>query len=166
MIAKKGKGFDIILITAEYHDDHPLSPSGIISRVLESKGYKIGIIEKPITREDYLKLGAPKLFFGVTSGSIDSMLHNYTPLKKKRSEDPHSNISLMPDRALIVYCNKIREYFKSALIVIGGIEASMRNLRIMIIGTTMFGGVLFLIQGLIYLFMEMEKNKYWRLPKE
>ena len=127
MIAKKGKGFDIILITAEYHDDHPLSPSGIISRVLESKGYKIGIIEKPITREDYLKLGAPKLFFGVTSGSIDSMLHNYTPLKKKRSEDPHSNISLMPDRALIVYCNKIREYFKSALIVIGGIEASMRR---------------------------------------
>ncbi|HNZ60688.1 MAG TPA: YgiQ family radical SAM protein [Methanofastidiosum sp.] len=127
MIAKKGKNFDIILITAEYHDDHPLSPSGIISRVLESKGYKIGIIEKPVTKEDYLKLGTPKLFFGVTSGSIDSMLHNYTPLKKKRSKDPYSNISLMPDRTLIVYCNKIREYFKSALIVIGGIEASMRR---------------------------------------
>ncbi|MCC7572561.1 MAG: YgiQ family radical SAM protein [Candidatus Methanofastidiosum sp.] len=127
MISKSGKDFDIILITAEYYDDHPLSPSGVISRVLESKGYKIGIIEKPLTKEDYLKLGSPKLFFAVTSGSIDSMLHNYTPLKKKRSEDPHSNLSLMPDRALIVYCNKIREYFKSAVIVIGGIEASMRR---------------------------------------
>ena len=51
MIAKKGKNFDIILITAEYHDDHPLSPSGIISRVLESKGYKIGIIERPVTKK-------------------------------------------------------------------------------------------------------------------
>jgi len=127
VIAKTGNNFDIILITAEYYDDHPLSPSGIISRVLESKGYKIGVIEKPLTKEDYLKLGTPELFFAVTSGSIDSMLHNYTPLKKQRSEDPHSNLSLIPDRALIVYCNKIREYFKPAIIVIGGIEASMRR---------------------------------------
>ena len=127
VIAKSGKDFDIIIITAEYHDDHPLSPSGIISRVLDNKGYKVGIIEKPLTKEDYLKLGSPELFFAVTSGSIDSMLHNYTPLKKLRSEDSHSNLSLMPDRALIVYCNRIREYFKSAVIVIGGIEASMRR---------------------------------------
>ncbi|KYC45481.1 MAG: hypothetical protein AMQ74_01900 [Candidatus Methanofastidiosum methylothiophilum] len=127
MISKTGKDFDIIVITAEYYDDHPLSPSGIISRVLDDKGYKIGIIEKPIEKEDFIKLGSPKLFFAVTSGSIDSMLHNYTPLKKRRSEDPHSKISLMPDRALIVYCNKIKEYFKSSTIVIGGIEASMRR---------------------------------------
>lgn len=127
MISKSGKDFDIILITAEYYDDHPLSPSGVIARVLDSKGYKVGIIEKPLNKEDYLKLGAPKLFFAVTSGSIDSMVHNYTPLKKRRSEDPHSNVSLMPDRALIVYCNKIKELYKSSLIVIGGIEASMRR---------------------------------------
>ncbi|KYC46526.1 MAG: hypothetical protein AMQ74_01795 [Candidatus Methanofastidiosum methylothiophilum] len=127
MIAKSGTDFDIIIITAEYYDDHPLSPSGVISRVLDSKGYKVGIIEKPSAKEDFLKLGPPKLFFAVTSGSIDSMLHNYTPLKKRRLDDPYSNLSLMPDRALIVYCNKIREYFKLAVIVIGGIEASMRR---------------------------------------
>ncbi len=127
MISKSGKNFDIILVTAEYYDDHPLSPAGIISRVLDDKGYDVGIIEKPLSKEDYTKLGAPKLFFAITSGSIDSMVHNYTPLKKNRTEDPHSNLSLIPDRSLIFYCNKVREYFKSAVIVIGGIEASMRR---------------------------------------
>ncbi len=127
MISKLGKDFDIIIITAEYYDDHPLSPSGVLSRILDSKGYKVGIIEKPQSKEDYIKLGSPKLFFAVTSGSIDCMVHNYTPLKKRRSEDPHSKLSLIPDRALILYCNKIKEFFKSSIIVIGGFEASMRR---------------------------------------
>lgn len=127
MIAKTGRDFDIILITGEYYDDHPLSPVGVIAKVLDAKGYRVGIIEKPQTKEHYTRLGAPRLCFGVTSGSIDSMLNNYTPMMRKRIEDRHSKVSAMPDRAVIVYCNKIKEYFKPSTIVIGGIEASLRR---------------------------------------
>jgi len=127
MIAKTGSGFDIILITGEYYDDHPLSPVGIIAKVLEAKGYRVGVIEKPLTKEDFTRLGAPRLCFGVTSGSIDSMVHNYTPLKRKRTEDPHSDVTKIPDRAVIFYCHRLRELFKGCQIVIGGIEASLRR---------------------------------------
>lgn len=127
MIAKVGHDFDIILITGEYYDDHPLSPVGVIAKVLDAKGYRVGIIEKPLTKEHYTKLGSPQLCFGVTSGSIDSMLNNYTPMKRKRIEDRYSKVAAMPDRAVIVYCNKIKEYFKPSTIVIGGIEASLRR---------------------------------------
>ena len=127
MIAKKGSGFDIVLLTAEYYDDHPLSPAGVIARVLDAAGFSIGIIEKPETKEDFKRLGYPRLFFGVTSGSTDSMLNNYTPLKRKRQEDKYSSVTMMPDRAVIVYCNRIKEYFKQGTIVIGGIESSLRR---------------------------------------
>ena len=127
MISKHGKDFDIILISGEYYDDHPLSPAGIIARVLDAKGFNVGVIEKPQTKQDYTCLGAPRLCFCVTSGSYDSMVHNYTPLKKKRFEDKYSSMTKIPDRAVIVYCNKIKEYFKSTKIVIGGIEASLRR---------------------------------------
>lgn len=127
MIAKSGSDFDIILISGEYYDDHPLSPVGVIAKVLDAKGYRVGVIEKPERKEQYTKLGAPRLCFGVTSGSIDSMVHNYTPLKRKRIEDAHSDATKMPDRAVIVYCNRIKEYFKTSVIVIGGIEASLRR---------------------------------------
>ena len=127
MISMTGKDFDVILITGEYYDDHPLSPAGVIAKALEAKRFSVGIIEKPESKEDYTKLGMPKLCFCVTSGSMDSMINNYTPLKKKRAEDKHSAATGMPDRAVIVYCNKIREYFKQSKIVIGGVEASLRR---------------------------------------
>jgi len=127
MIAKTGNDFDIILISGEYYDDHPLSPVGVIAKVLDAKGYRVGVIEKPEKKQDYMVLGAPRLFFGVTSGSIDSMVHNYTPLKRKRIEDTHSDATKIPDRAVIFYCNKIKEHFKTSVIVIGGIEASLRR---------------------------------------
>lgn len=127
MISKEGENFDVILITAEYYDDHPLSPAGVIAKVLDANGFSVGIIEKPLTKDDFSKLGAPKLFFAVTSGSIDSMLNNYTPLKKKRIEDKFNKTNSMPDRAVIFYCNKIKEFFKKTKIVIGGIEASLRR---------------------------------------
>lgn len=127
MIATKGNNFDIIIITAEYYDDHPFSGVGIISRVLDSKGFNVGIIERPKTKEDFTRLGTPRLCFCVTSGAIDSMVNNYTPLKRKREEDKHSNVYEMPDRAVIFYCNKMKEYFKGQKIVIGGIEASLRR---------------------------------------
>ena len=127
MIAGNGSDFDIILITAEYFDDLPQSPAAVIARVLDAKGFDVGIIEKPVVRDDFEKLGSPKLAFCITSGSIDSMLHNYTPLKKKRQDDRYSSATDMPDRAVIVYCNRIKEYFKGSVIVIGGIEASLRR---------------------------------------
>lgn len=130
MIASTGSGFDVILISGEPYADHPLSGAGVIARVLEAKGYKVGIVGRPDWKSDadFTKLGRPRLFFGVTAGSIDSMLANYTPLKRSRSEDPFVPYrSGIPDRAVIVYCNKIRQLFKGAFIVIGGIEASLRR---------------------------------------
>lgn len=127
MIAKTGKDFDIIILTAEYYDDHPLSPVGVLARVLDAKGYSVGIIEKPETQEQFTRLGAPKLCFCVTAGSMDSMLNNYTPMKRKRMDDPYNTVTPMPNRAVIVYCNGIKQYFKSVPIVIGGIEASLRR---------------------------------------
>ena len=121
MISRKGSEFDIILISGEPYADHPSSASGMIARVLDDAGYKVGIIESPDwkTGQDFLKLGAPRLFFGVTSGSIDSMLVNYTPLKRRREKDPHApHISAMPDRAVIVYCNMIRRLFPGVPVVI------------------------------------------------
>ena len=127
MIVKTGKDLDIVLITGEYYDDHPLSPVGVIARVLDSKGFSVGIIEKPETKEQFTCLGAPRLCFCVTAGSMDSMLHNYTPMKRKRMDDPYNTVTNKPNRAVIVYCNKIKQYFKSTNMVIGGIEASLRR---------------------------------------
>ena len=127
MIAKIGSNFDIIIITAEYYEDHPLSPSGVLARVLDASGFSVGLIEKPKNKEDIAKLGEPNLAFCVTAGSIDSMLNNYTPLKKKRILDKYSNATKMPDRAIIVYCNLIKEQYKKTKIIIGGIESSLRR---------------------------------------
>ncbi|MEM4258192.1 MAG: YgiQ family radical SAM protein [Candidatus Thermoplasmatota archaeon] len=127
MISKTGHDFDVILVSGEYYDDHPLSPVGILARVLDAKNYRVGIIEKPETKEDFTCLGSPRLCFCVSSGSIDSMLHNYTPLKRRRADTGYKQITKLPDRAVIYYCNKIKEYFKSTTLVIGGIEASLRR---------------------------------------
>jgi uncharacterized radical SAM protein YgiQ len=127
MISRQGKDFDVILITGEYWDDHPLSPVGAIARVLDSGGYSVGIIEKPSTHQDVVSLGRPRLFFGVTTGSIDSMVHNYTPLKRKREADEYGRVTPLPDRAMLVYCNHIKQEFKDVPIVLGGIEASLRR---------------------------------------
>jgi radical SAM superfamily enzyme YgiQ (UPF0313 family) len=130
MIATRGTGFDIILVSGEPYADHPLSPVGMIARVLDAEGWKVGVIESPDWKgtADFLKLGRPRLFFGVTSGSIDSMLVNYTPLKRERALDPNAPYaSRMPDRAVIVYANRLRQLHKGVPIVLGGIEASLRR---------------------------------------
>jgi len=127
MISKSGNNFDIVLISGEYYDDHPLSPVGVIARVLDAKGYHVGIIEKPKKKSDFVKLGKPTLCFCVSSGSFDSMVHNYTPLKRKRISDKHIKVSEIPDRAILFYCNEIKRYFQDSIIVIGGIESSLRR---------------------------------------
>ncbi len=130
MIATQGKDFDVILVSGEPYADHPLSPCGVIARVLDAKGYRVGVISRPDWKEDrdFLKLGRPRLFFGITSGSMDSLVVNYTPLKRARARDPHAGYhSGIPDRADIVYSNRIRHLFPGAIIVLGGIEASLRR---------------------------------------
>lgn len=120
--------YDVIFIIGERYCDSPLCGAAILKRLLESKGYSVGVIEIPQKEEDILKLGKPKLFFGVSSGSIDSMLRNYTALKKKRSEKKEINyVQELPDRAVLVYSNWIRKHFKESKIVLGGIESSLRR---------------------------------------
>lgn len=133
-MTKRGwEELDFILITGDAYVDHPSFGAAIIARLLESKGFKIGIIAQPNWKntDDFKKLGKPKLAFLVTGGNIDSMVNHYSVAKKRREKDlysPGGKGGLRPDRATIVYCQKIREAFKNIPIMIGGIEASLRRL--------------------------------------
>jgi len=119
---------DVILITGEAFFDHPLCGVAILKRLLEKNGYHVGIVEMPKRADDIEEFGKPTLFFGVSSGSIDSMVRNYTPLKKLRREDKNLNYNeSVPDRAVIVYSNWIKNKFKGSKIVLGGTEASLRR---------------------------------------
>ncbi|MBU4311478.1 MAG: YgiQ family radical SAM protein, partial [Candidatus Omnitrophica bacterium] len=124
---------DIILVTGDAYVGHPSYGAALIGRVLEDAGFKVGIIAQPDWRmlDDFKKLGRPKLFFGVTAGNIDSMLARYTANKKIRNVDDYSpggRALLRPERASIIYANKLQEAFKGVPIILGGIEASMRRL--------------------------------------
>ncbi len=124
---------DFIYIIGDAYVDHSAFGPAVISRVLESHGYSVGIISQPDwhSLEDFTSLGEPRLGFLVCAGNIDSMVNHYTAAKKRRNQDfysPGGKAGLRPDRATIVYCNKIREaYGKKYPIVIGGIEASLRR---------------------------------------
>jgi uncharacterized radical SAM protein YgiQ len=124
---------DIIIITGDAYIDHPGFGAAIIGRFLESNGFKVGIISQPDWKsdQDFLELGKPELFFGITSGNMDSMVNHYTAQKKIRTNDaysPEEKPGLRPDRATIIYSQKIRSLFKNAPIIIGGIEASLRRI--------------------------------------
>ncbi len=124
------KIYDVIFVSGDYCVDHPLNALGVLKRVLEDNGFSVGVIEKPdwTKNDDFLKLGKPRLFFGITSGSVDSMLQNYTSLKKPRKDDAYSPFdSKIPDRTVIVYANKIKQLFKDSIMVIGGVESSLRR---------------------------------------
>ena len=131
---KKGwNELDIILITGDAYVDHPAFGIAIIGRVLENKGFRVGIIPMPDWRNPASVniLGRPRLFFGVTGGAVDSMVSKYTAFKRLRSDDPYTPGkagSDRPDRAIITYCNHIKSIYKDVPIVIGGIEASMRRI--------------------------------------
>ena len=123
---------DFIVVSGDGYVDHPSFGAAIIGRVLEAQGFTVGIIAQPDWRslDDFKKLGKPKKAFLVTSGNIDSMVNHYTAAKRKRRDDiysPGGKSGFRPDRALIVYCNKIREAYKEAPIIVGGIEASLRR---------------------------------------
>ena len=124
---------DIILISGDSYIDSPYIGIAVIGRYLVNNGYRVGIIAQPdlSSDQDIMRLGGPKLFWGVSGGSVDSMVANYTAAKKKRNSDdftPGGINNKRPDRAVIVYSNLIRKYFKNTKpIVLGGIEASLRR---------------------------------------
>ncbi len=123
---------DFVYVVGEAYVDHPSFGHAIISRVLESAGYTVGIIALPDwhSKEDFMRLGKPKLAFLCSAGNMDSMVNRYTVNKKTRSTDsyaPGGKAGMRPDRATVVYCNRIREAYGDVPIIIGGVEASLRR---------------------------------------
>ncbi|HWQ19660.1 MAG TPA: YgiQ family radical SAM protein [Methanotrichaceae archaeon] len=123
--------FDIILISGDAYVDHPAFGTAIIGRALWDAGYTVGIIAQPDWKkdDDFLSLGGPRLFFGVSSGNVDSMVDNYTPNLKRRSDDVYSpgGVPRRPDRATIVYTDRVHALFPGIPVILGGIEASLRR---------------------------------------
>lgn len=124
---------DFILVTGDAYVDHPSFGTAIISRLLESRGYKVGIIAQPDwkSRDDFMRLGRPRLGFLVNGGNVDSMVNNCSVTKNRRKRDSYSpggKAGRRPDRAVIVYCNRIREAYGDVPVIIGGLEASLRRL--------------------------------------
>ncbi len=123
---------DFVYVTGDAYVDHPSFGVAILSRLLESKGFRVAILPQPDFRstKDFMRFSRPRLGFLVTSGNIDSMVAHYTVAKRKRSVDSYSpggKTGLRPDRAVIVYCSKIRQAYGDVPIIIGGLEASLRR---------------------------------------
>jgi uncharacterized radical SAM protein YgiQ len=124
---------DIILVTGDAYVDHPSFGVALIGRWLQSKGYRVAILAQPdwTTADSFRIFGPPRLFWGITSGSIDSRLNIYTALGHKRKEDlysPAGATGLRPDKPLLVYAARAREAFKGVPIILGGLEASLKRL--------------------------------------
>ncbi len=128
------KQLDVVLISGDAYIDSPFIGTAVVGRMLEKMGYKVGIIGQPDIEsgDDIGRLGEPRLFWGVSGGSIDSMVSNYTATKKFRNSDdytPGGKNNNRPDRAVLVYSNLIRRFYKNTVpIVLGGIEASLRRI--------------------------------------
>ena len=123
---------DFVYVSGDAYVDHPSFGAAIISRVLEDAGYRVAMLCQPDWHscDDFKRFGRPRLGFMVSSGNIDSMVAHYTAAKKHRSEDAYTaggKTGKRPDRAVIVYCNRIREAYGNIPVVIGGLEASLRR---------------------------------------
>ncbi len=124
---------DIIIVTGDAYVDHPSFGMAVIGRFLESQGFRVGIISQPdwSSAQDFMKLGKPNLFYGVTAGNMDSMINRYTADLKVRNDDvytPNAEPGKRPDRAVIVYSQRCKEAYNDVPVVLGGIEASLRRI--------------------------------------
>ncbi|ATC81140.1 YgiQ family radical SAM protein [Pseudoalteromonas agarivorans] len=124
---------DIIIISGDAYVDHPSFGMAVIGRVLEAQGFRVGIIAQPDwqSKDAFMGLGKPNLFFGVTAGNMDSMINRYTAEKRMRHDDAYTPGNVggkRPDRAVMIYSQRLREAYKGVPIVIGGIEASLRRI--------------------------------------
>ncbi len=133
-VEKRGwEELDVILISGDAYVDHPAFGPAVIGRILEHAGYKVALIPQPNWQDDlrdFKKFGRPRLFFGVTSGCMDSMVNHYTANKRKRNSDaytPGGKAGFRPDYAVNVYCNILKELYPDVDVLIGGIEASLRR---------------------------------------
>ena len=132
MEARGWAELDFVLISGDAYVDHPSFAPAVIGRYLESKGYRVGIIAQPDWNDvnAFKKLGKPRLASLVTAGNLDSMLNKFTAAKKIRREDDYSpggEAGHRPDRATLVYSNRMKEAFRDVPLIIGGIEASLRR---------------------------------------
>ncbi len=131
----KLRGFsdvDFVYVTGDAYVDHPSFGAAIITRVLEDEGFRVAVLAQPDYKDtkDFCRFGRPRLGFLVSGGNIDSMVAHYTVSKKRRTYDYYSaggKMGARPDRAVIVYCNRIREAYGDVPIIIGGLEASLRR---------------------------------------
>ncbi|MEP4484635.1 MAG: YgiQ family radical SAM protein [Halioglobus sp.] len=124
---------DIIIVTGDAYVDHPSFGMAVIGRLLEAQGFRVGILSQPdwTSADAFKALGKPNLFFGVASGNMDSMINRYTADKKRRNDDAYTAGNVgdkRPDRAVIVYSQRVREAYKDVPVVIGSIEASLRRI--------------------------------------
>jgi len=124
---------DIIIVTGDAYVDHPSFGMAVIGRFLESQGFRVGIIAQPDWRntEDFMALGKPNLFFGVTAGNMDSLINKYTADLRVRNDDaytPNGEAGKRPDRSVIVYSQRCKEAYTDVPVVLGGIEASLRRI--------------------------------------
>ena len=124
---------DIILVTGDAYVDHPSFGMAVIGRLLEAHGFRVGIIAQPdwTSAEPVRALGRPNLFFGVSAGNMDSMINRYTADRKRRNDDAYTPDNVggrRPDRAVIVYSQRVREAYRDVPLVIGSIEASLRRI--------------------------------------
>lgn len=124
---------DFVLVTGDAYIDHPSFGTAIISRVLESRGFKVAILAQPDWKsaDCFRRFGRPRLGFLINSGNVDSMVNNYSVFKNRRKRDvysPGGRSGKRPDRAVIVYSNRAREAYKGVPVIIGGLEASLRRM--------------------------------------
>lgn len=133
-VEKRGwEQLDVILISGDAYVDHPSFGTAVIGRIIESEGFKVGIVAQPNWQDDlrdFKKLGTPKYFFGVTAGCMDSMVNHYTANKRLRSNDsytPGGEAGFRPDYATVVYSKILKELYPDVPVMIGGIEASLRR---------------------------------------
>ncbi len=132
--ARGWEQLDVILFTGDAYIDHPAFGAAVIGRLLEAEGYRVAVVPQPNWRDDlrdFTKLGAPRLFFGVTAGAMDSMVNHYTAALRLRHDDaytPGGRAGFRPDRAVTVYTQCLKRLFPHTPVVVGGIEASLRRL--------------------------------------
>ncbi|MEE3651357.1 MULTISPECIES: YgiQ family radical SAM protein [unclassified Brenneria] len=124
---------DVIVVTGDAYVDHPSFGMAIIGRMLEAQGFRVGIIAQPdwTSKNDFMRLGKPNLFFGVTAGNMDSMINRYTADRKLRHDDAYTPGNLAgkrPDRATLAYSQRCKEAYRDVPVLLGGIEASLRRI--------------------------------------
>ncbi|NOX60262.1 MAG: YgiQ family radical SAM protein [Planctomycetes bacterium] len=133
MLDRGWDSVDVVFVSGDAYVDHPAFAAGILCRLLEAHGFRVGVLAQPDWQscEPWKTFGKPNLFFAISAGNMDSMINHYTASRKVRNDDAYSpggRIGLRPDRATKPYCQRAREAYKGVPIIAGGVEASLRRL--------------------------------------